>query len=84
MTDDSPLRLIRKHLFRVSQDDMALVAGVTRPMISKYESGKSDPPMAVLRRIRTDARERGLAFTGECFFDPAAVLAAERVPEDVQ
>lgn len=35
----------------VYQEDAARIAGVTRPMISYYETGKFQPPLRVLRKL---------------------------------
>lgn len=81
MSTDSPLRFIRKQVFGVTQDALAVIGGVSRPRVSRYESGAAAPPFDFMQRVRSAARERGLPFSGDWFFETPA---AERVPEDVQ
>lgn len=77
---DSPLRWVRREVFGVNQEEMAAVAGVSRPRISRYETGSDQPPFGVLVSIREEALKRGLPFSGDWFFqvprergvDPAA------------
>jgi transcriptional regulator with XRE-family HTH domain len=65
---DSPLRWVRRKIFGLTQDEMAAVAGVSRPRISRYETS-DPPPYEVLQRIRAEAKARGLSFSGDWFFE---------------
>ena len=65
---DSPLRWVRREIFGATQDEMAAVAGVSRPRISRYETSDA-PPYEVLQRIRAAAIERGFVFSGDWFFE---------------
>lgn len=67
-SETSPLRWIRRNVFRVRQDEMAPIAGVSRPRISRYETG-DPPPYEVMARIRAEARDRGLKFDADWFFE---------------
>lgn len=88
MSTDSPIRWMRRAVFGLTQDQFAAIGGVSRPRISRYETGGEDPPYRFMRRVRDAAIERGLAFNGDWFFEaPAAPVPVERanaVPEDVQ
>ena len=85
MASDSPLRWVRRNVFGVTQDGLAEIGGVSRPRVSRYETGADEPPFKFLRVLREEAAKRGLPFSGDWFFEvprPAADPAS--VPEDVQ
>lgn len=59
---------IRRKVFRVNQTEMAKIAGVTQPTISRWERGMRDPELKHLRRIRTEAARRRLQWDDGWFF----------------
>lgn len=54
------LRHIRCEVFRITQEEMAKIAGVRQATISRWEAGITDPSLRHIRRIRTEARKRRL------------------------
>lgn len=80
MSESPPLRWIRQHVFKVTQDEMAVIGGVSRPRVSRYET-RDRPPYEFMRRVRNEAHARGLPFTADWFFQAPAELAA---PADLQ
>lgn len=81
MQTDSPLRWLRKTVFRMTQDDLAAIGGVSRPRISRYENG-DHLPFEFMRRLRAEAVRRELPFSGDWFFEVPAEPVRAR--EDVQ
>lgn len=84
MEIDSPLRWIRRQVFQTGQEEIALIGGVSRSRVSRYESGASDLPFRFMRRIRNEALARGLNFSADWFFGPPeaeAASASEPPPE---
>lgn len=85
MQTDSPIRWLRKNVFKVTQDDLAAIGGVSRPRVSRYENGQGEPPFDFMLRLRSEAIRLGLPFSGDWFFEvPAEVIEHVRVREDVQ
>ena len=77
---DSPIRWVRKRVFNVTQDAFASICGVSRPRVSRYENGAGNPPFEVMANVRQSAREKGLEFSGDWFFE--VPLEGEGYPED--
>jgi predicted transcriptional regulator len=74
------IRFIRTKVFSVTQADFAAIAAVGQASISRWENGDGDPSLAEMRNIREAARERGLEFQDEWFFQiPAHALGDEHV-----
>lgn len=63
------IKHIRCKLFGVTQEEMAKIAGVRQATISRWEAGLTDPSLRHMRRIRSEARKRRLAW------DDALLLA---------
>lgn len=59
---------IRRNVFRVTQIEMAQIAGVKQPTISRWERGLRDPDLSHLQRIRAEARRRKLRWDDRWFF----------------
>ncbi len=66
---DSPLRWIRRKVFGVTQQELAEIGEVSRPRISRYETGADEPPFSFLRKVRSEARRRGHPFNADWFFE---------------
>lgn len=84
MTDRSPLKWIRKSVFGVTQTGLAEIGGVSRPRVSRYETGHDEPPFGFLARLRAEAIRLGHPFSADWFFEVPAEPAPATVPDDVQ
>jgi transcriptional regulator with XRE-family HTH domain len=69
MTKATPIRYVRKAVFRVTQEELARIGHVSRSRVSKYESGRESPPYAFLEKLRDEAKRRGLPLSAEWFFE---------------
>ncbi len=69
MLDDTPIRFVRRTVFKATQEELAAIGGVSRSRVSRYESGREPPSFAFLERIRGEANRRGLPFSSEWFFE---------------
>lgn len=73
----SPLLRIRSEILKISQAEMAEVAGVTQPTVSRWEAGMSEPSRDALMRIREAARRKKIKWNDAWFFVmPQATAAA--------
>jgi DNA-binding transcriptional regulator YiaG len=63
------MRRIRVKVFRVSQGEFALIAGVSQPTISKWEAGIQIPLSSHLRSIRSEAKRRAIPWNDAWFFE---------------
>lgn len=72
MGSESPIRWVRQKVFGATQDELAVIGGVSRPRVSRYETN-DDPPYDFLRRLRDEALRRGLPFSADWFFQPPVV-----------
>lgn len=63
-------------LLRLSQEQLAKAAGITRPTLSEIENGKTVPHESTAEAIRAALERRGIVFTDDerptCYFDEAA------------
>ncbi len=69
MNPETPIRYVRKHVFDVTQEELARIGGVSRSRVSRYESGKEAPPFAFMEHLRTEAKRRKLKFSADWFFE---------------
>lgn len=69
MSDASPIRYVRKHVFDVTQEELARIGQVSRSRVSRYESGREAPPYAFLEKLRDEAKRRNLPLSAEWFFE---------------
>lgn len=67
-SETSPIRWVRKKVFGVTQDELAVIGGVSRPRVSRYETQADAPPFDFLQRVRAEAIARQLPFSGDWFF----------------
>lgn len=73
----TPLRYIRKHVFRMQQQEFADHLGRSRVNVSKYETGLVPLPYEIMERVRGLASEREIAWDDRWFFEvPAQEVAA--------
>jgi predicted transcriptional regulator len=68
----SQLRQIRRTVFGVTQTEFAKIAGVSQPLVSRWEKGDRKPSLPELIRIRAEARRRGLKWKDAWFFEEVA------------
>ncbi len=80
MAQDTPLRWIRRKVFGVTQEELATIGGVSRPRVSRYETGVDDPPFGFMRRVRNEALTRGQPFSADWFFEHPEDKAATDEP----
>lgn len=66
---------IRRDVFKITQSEMARIAGVTQPTVSNWENGGFEPNRDELARIRQEAAKRRLKWKDGWFFvTPASAL----------
>lgn len=74
------IRYIRKNILKISQKDLASIAGegTSQASVSRWETGELHPDRAQMANIRSEAERRGLPWNDEWFFttDPNEVEAA--------
>lgn len=63
------LKNIRKNVFKVTQSEFSVVAGVTQATVSRWENGVA-PSLDEMRAIREAAASRGIAWDDSFFFEP--------------
>jgi predicted transcriptional regulator len=71
----SAIHRIRTEVFRVSQGEMARIAGVTQPTVSRWEAGASSPTLQEVERIRAAAKQRRLRWNDRFLFETPSVSA---------
>lgn len=69
MSDDTPIRFVRRTVFKATQEELAAIGGVSRSRVSRYESGREPPSYSFLEKLRAEATRRGLPFSSEWFFE---------------
>lgn len=62
------LKHIRRNVFQATQEEMASIAGVEQPTVSRWEAGVNEPSLRHLKRIRAEARRRNLSWDDNWFF----------------
>lgn len=62
------LRYIRRNIFKATQAEFAVVAGVTQATVSRWEGGVS-PSLDEMKAIREAASERGIDWSDAWFFE---------------
>jgi transcriptional regulator with XRE-family HTH domain len=51
-----------RELLGLSQTDLATMAGIARPSISKFEAGRGELRLATLTKIQAELERRGIEF----------------------
>ncbi|MDR7037372.1 transcriptional regulator with XRE-family HTH domain [Methylobacterium sp. BE186] len=64
----TPLLFIRSQVLKITQTQMAAIAGVGQSTVSKWERGSLEPSRDELARIRAEARRRRIKWRDEWFF----------------
>lgn len=67
---------IRRYVFRITQAEMAGIAGVRQNQISRWEHGLRRPSLVELERIRAAAAARNLPWDDSWFFELPEEVAA--------
>ncbi|WP_205910743.1 helix-turn-helix domain-containing protein [Rhizobium sp. MHM7A] len=65
------MKHIRKNVFRVTQAEFAVVAGVTQATVSRWENGVA-PSLEEMQAIRSAASAREIDWNDALFFDDPA------------
>lgn len=64
----STIEAIRKHVLRVSQAELAEIAGTSQATVSRWEKGELHPDIQQLQKIRSEAGERGIDWNDAWLF----------------
>lgn len=64
------IRFIRTKVFGVTQAEFAAIAGVKQPSVSRWEAGVA-PSLDDMQSIRSAAKDRGIEWNDQWFFEPA-------------
>jgi transcriptional regulator with XRE-family HTH domain len=76
-----PIRFVRREVFGETQAGLAKLGGVSRPRVSRYESGQEDPPYRFLAKLRLAARAMGLPLPADWFFETPPAVEVQDEPE---
>lgn len=71
----SPIRHIRREVFKATQAEFATLAGVTQASVSRWEAGGA-PSLDEMQAIRRAAAERDIEWNDAWFFEAPAGEAA--------
>ena len=63
----SPIRHIRRNVFKVTQSEFAALVGVAQATVSRWEKGVA-PSLDDMQAIRSAASERKIRWRDEWFF----------------
>lgn len=64
----NPTRRIRTQIFKVTQEELASIAKVEQPTVSRWEKGIGEPSLRHIKRIRAEAKRRGLRWDDDALF----------------
>jgi transcriptional regulator with XRE-family HTH domain len=70
------IRHIRESVLRITQIELAEIAGTTQGTVSRWEKGTLEPDRDQLAKIREAAIERGIEWRDSLFFSLNADSAA--------
>ena len=71
----NPMLHIRTVVFKITQAEMAQIAGAGQAAVSRWENNATFPTRAQLERIRSEAMTRGLDWDDSWFFEIPAEAA---------
>ncbi len=71
----SALLHIRKHILKITQAEMAAIAGVRQATVSRWESGSLSPALVQMAAVRQAAFDRGIPWSDAWFFEQAEIAA---------
>jgi transcriptional regulator with XRE-family HTH domain len=63
------IRHIREKVLGLTQTQLALLTGVTQGTVSRWETGKLEPTLDELRKMREAAQDKGVEWNDAWFFD---------------
>ena len=70
---DPAVKIIRTHVLKISQAEMAAIVGASQSTVSRWEAGEMNPDIAHMAAIRREASKRKIKWRDEWFFNPAPV-----------
>jgi transcriptional regulator with XRE-family HTH domain len=83
----NPMLYVRKQVLGLTQGELAEIAQVSQPTVSKWEDGTLKPDLAELGRIRDAAQARGLKWDDRWFFEAPTLapdVQGDSVPTEAQ
>lgn len=72
----SELQFIRTQVLQVSQREMAAIAGVDQATVSRWEQRGFEPTREAMKRIRQEAKQRGIEWNDLWFFEAPEARAS--------
>ena len=69
MRSMSTIKHIRKNVFKATQADFAVIAGVTQATVSRWENEELSPDLSQMEAIRAAARRKRLRWDDRLFFE---------------
>lgn len=66
------IRRIRIEVFSCTQVELAAIAQVTQPTVSRWEKDEFGPDLIHIARLRAEAKDRGLDWDDALLFEEAA------------
>lgn len=73
----SPIRHIRKNIFKVTQADFATLVGVAQATVSRWEAGTA-PSLDDMQAIRQAASKQKIKWKDDWFFSVPAARATRQ------
>jgi DNA-binding transcriptional regulator YiaG len=69
----APMKLIRKTILDISQEQMAEITNASQATVSRWETGELEPDRKQMDLIRAAALARDIPWKDEYFFNAAAI-----------
>lgn len=63
---------IRKEVLKMSQLELAALAGTTQATVSRWERGELEPGLSEMTKIREGAQAKGIEWDDSWFFEAPA------------